>query len=81
MYAGAHSCPSNYEENIGRNAWALHRNYPYAGVTSSGIWLLLAGVVTTWYVHVRRTVGWNTVPHFEPNAAVACYFCVASFYF
>jgi hypothetical protein len=49
MYAGAHSCPSNYEENIGRNAWALHRNYPYAGVTSSGIWLLLAGVVTTWY--------------------------------
>src|SRR6185312_3702090 len=49
MHTNAHSCSSNSEENIGRTICALYSDYPYAGVTSSGIWLLVAGMVTTGY--------------------------------
>ena len=51
MHRRPHSPSPNSGENIGRNIRVLHPDYPYAGVTSSGIWLLVAGVVTTWYGH------------------------------
>lgn len=47
MHPRAHGCPPDSEENIGRTTSVLYGDYPYAGVTSSGIWLLVAGVVTT----------------------------------
>ncbi len=42
----AHTGSPDSEDLIGRNTCSVHRENLYAGVTSSGIWLVVAGVVT-----------------------------------